>query len=149
MNGDDIEERLQEHARSLYEEREQEVGPENMRILERLVMLRTIDRQWVEHLTIMDNMRQGIGLKAVGGMDPLVMYKHEGQEMFQNLLAGIEHGVVHTIYKVGIAKEKAPPPSPMAEAAKRKEKVAVGSKVGRNDPCPCGSGKKYKKCCGQ
>ncbi len=77
------------------------------------------------------------------------MYKQEGQTTFQSLLAGIEHDVVHTIYKVGIAKEKAPAPSPMAEAAKRKEAVAVGHKVGRNDPCPCGSGKKYKKCCGR
>ena len=152
MSRGEIEERLKEHALSLYEEREQEVGPENMRILERLVMLRTIDRQWVEHLTVMDNMRQGIGLKAVGGRDPLIMYKQEGQEMFQNLLAGIEHGVVHTIYRVGISKEKAPPPSPMAEAVKRKEPAVVGTagnKLGRNDPCPCGSGKKYKKCCGQ
>jgi preprotein translocase subunit SecA len=145
----EVEERLQEHAISLYEEREQEISPENMRVLERLVMLRTIDRQWVEHLTVMDNMRQGIGLKAVGGRDPLIMYKQEGQEMFQNLLAGIENGVVHTIYKVGISKEKVPAPSPMAEAAKRKEAATVGNKVGRNDPCPCGSGKKYKKCCGQ
>ena len=152
MSRGDIEERLPEHARSLYEEREREIGPDNMRVLERLVMLRTIDRQWVEHLTIMENMRQGVGLHAVGGRDPLVMYKQEGQATFQSLLAGIEHGLVHTIYKVGIAKEKAPAPSPMAEAAKRKEPVAVGkagNKVGRNDPCPCGSGKKYKKCCGK
>jgi len=100
----------------------------------------------------MENMRQGVGLHAVGGRDPLIMYKQEGQATFQSLLAGIEHGLVHTIYKVGIAKEKAPAQSPMAEAAKRKEAVAVGkagSKVGRNDPCPCGSGKKYKKCCGR
>jgi preprotein translocase subunit SecA len=149
MSRGEVEERLQEHALSLYEAREQEISPENMRVLERLVMLRTVDRQWVEHLTVMDNMRQGIGLKAVGGRDPLIIYKHEGQEMFQNLLAGIEHGVVHTIYRVGISKEKAPAPSPMAEAAKRKEAATVGNKVGRNDPCPCGSGKKYKKCCGQ
>jgi preprotein translocase subunit SecA len=145
----DIEERLQEHARSLYEERERELGSENMRILERLVMLRTIDRLWMEHLTAMENMRQGIGLHAVGGRDPLIMYKQEGQATFQSLLAGIEHGVVHTIYRVGISKEKAPTPSPMAEAAKRKEAAPVGNKVGRNDPCPCGSGKKYKKCCGK
>ncbi len=69
--------------------------------------------------------------------------------MFQSLLSGIARDVVHTIYKVGIAKEGAPVPSPMAEAAKRREKAAVVAKVGRNDPCPCGSGKKYKKCCGR
>ena len=149
MSRGDIEERLLEHASSLYEERERELSPDNMRMLERLVMLRTIDRLWVQHLTAMENMRQGVGLHAVGGRDPLIMYKQEGQATFQSLLTGIEHDVVHTIYKVGIAKEKAPAPSPMAEAAKRKEAVAVGQKVGRNDPCPCGSGKKYKKCCGR
>ena len=94
-------------------------------------------------------MRQGIGLHAAGGRDPLIMYKQEGQSMFQSLLAGIEHDVVHTIYKVQIKTEKAPAASPMAQAARRKEAVAAGNKVGRNDPCPCGSGKKYKKCCGR
>ena len=148
MSRSDIEERLLEHVESLYEERERELGPDNMRVLERLVMLRTIDRLWVDHLTAMENMRQGIGLRAVGGRDPLVIYKQEGHTMFQSLLAGITHDVAHTIFRVTIAKEGAPAPSPMAQAAKRKEAVAVGQKVGRNDPCPCGSGKKYKKCCG-
>jgi len=149
MKREDITEQLLKHSISLYEEREREFGPDKMRILERLVMLRTIDRLWVEHLTAMDNMRQGIGLHAAGGRDPLMMYKQEGQSMFQSLLAGMEHDVVHTIYRVQIKTEKAPAASPMAEAARRKETVAVGNKVGRNDPCPCGSGKKYKKCCGQ
>jgi preprotein translocase subunit SecA len=149
MKRDDIKEQLLNHSISLYEEREREFGPDKMRILERLVMLRTIDRLWVEHLTAMENMRQGIGLHAAGGRDPLMMYKQEGQSMFQSLLAGMEHDVVHTIYRVQIKTEKAPAASPMAEAARRKEAVAAGNKVGRNDPCPCGSGKKYKKCCGQ
>jgi preprotein translocase subunit SecA len=149
MKREDIKEQLLKHSISLYEEREREFGPDKMRILERLVMLRTIDRLWVEHLTTMENMRQGIGLHAAGGRDPLIMYKQEGQAMFQSLLAGIEHDLVHTIYKVQIKTEKAPAASPMAEAARRKEAVAVGNKVGRNDPCPCGSGKKYKKCCGR
>jgi preprotein translocase subunit SecA len=150
MSRDEIEQRLLEHALSLYEEKERELGSENMRVLERLVMLRTIDRLWVDHLTAMEGMRQGIGLRAVGGRDPLVIYKQEGHAMFQSLLAGIAHDVVHTIYKVGIVKEKAAAPSPMAEAARRKEPAMVGKKkVGRNDPCPCGSGKKYKHCCGR
>ncbi len=149
MGRDEIEERLLEHADSLYEQKEGELGAENMRVLERLVMLRTIDRLWVDHLTAVDNMRQGIGLHAVGHRDPLVMYKQEGHAMFQSLLSGIEHDVVHTIYKVTIAKEGVPAPSPMAEAARRSEAVPAGKKVGRNDPCPCGSGKKYKKCCGR
>jgi preprotein translocase subunit SecA len=148
MGRDEIEERLLGHANSLYEQKEHELGAENMRILERLVMLRTIDHLWVDHLTAVENMRQSIGLHAVGQRDPLVMYKQEGHAMFQSLLSGIEHDVVHTIYKVTIAKEGAPV-SPMAEAARRSEAVAAGKKVGRNDPCPCGSGKKYKKCCGR
>ena len=148
MGRGEIEERLLGHANSLYEQKEHELGAENMRILERLVMLRTIDRLWVDHLTAVENMRQSIGLHAVGQRDPLVMYKQEGHAMFQSLLSGIEHDVVHTIYKVTIAKQGAPV-SPMAEAARRSEAVPAGKKVGRNDPCPCGSGKKYKKCCGR
>jgi len=149
MRRDEIEEKLVEHASSLYEQKEGELGDENMRILERLVVLRTMDRLWVDHLTAMENMRQGIGLHAVGHRDPLVMYKQEGHAMFQSLLSGIEHDVVHTIYKVSIAKEGAAATSPMAAAAGRREAMPAGKKVGRNDPCPCGSGKKYKKCCGR
>jgi len=149
MGRGEIEEKLVEHASSLYEQKEGELGDENMRILERLVVLRTMDRLWVDHLTAMENMRQGIGLHAVGHRDPLVMYKQEGHAMFQSLLSGIEHDVVHTIYKVSIAKEGAAATSPMAAAAGRREAMPAGKKVGRNDPCPCGSGKKYKKCCGR
>ena len=150
MSRSEIEEKLLEGANSLYEEREREFGEEHMRVLERLVMIRTIDRLWMDHLTAMDEMRRGIGLEASGQRDPLVIYKRRGHEVFDSLLAGIAHDVAHTIFRVGIAKEKAPGPSPMAEAAKRKEAVAVGKKkVGRNDPCPCGSGKKYKHCCGR
>jgi preprotein translocase subunit SecA len=145
----EVEQRLQEHAGRLYEQREQEYSPDAMRMLERMVMLRTIDRLWVEHLTAMETTRQGIGLYAVGGRDPLMMYKQEGQATFQSLLAGIAHDVVHLIYRVGIKKEdQAPAKSPMAEAARRSETAAT-KKIGRNDPCPCGSGKKYKKCCGK
>jgi len=122
-----------------------------MRVVERLVMLRTIDSLWVEHLTAMENMRQGIGLVAVGQRDPLVAYKTEGHSQFQNLLAAIQHGVVHTIYHVGLAKREAPQKAPapaQAQVSLKKQKVG-GKKIGRNDPCPCGSGKKYKHCCGR
>jgi len=102
-------------------------------------------------------MREGIGLQAVGQRDPLVAYKTEGHNQFQNLLSAIQHDVVHTIYHVRITKQEAPQaaPSPMAKAAgdrgnisKQRQKVG-GKKIGRNDPCPCGSGKKYKHCCGK
>ena len=141
MSRGEIEEKLLDHANSLYEEREQEIEPENMRILERLVMLRAIDSRWVEHLTALEDMRQGIGLQAYAQRDPLIAYKKEAHDMFQQLQAGIQHDIVHTIYRVGIVKE-----TPLE---RRKEAVGVGKKVGRNDPCPCGSGKKYKKCCGK
>ena len=135
-----ITEKLTDYAIELYSQREQELGPDNMRIAERLVMLRVIDRLWMEHLTAMEHLRQGIGLRAVGQEQPLVVYKREGHAYFEALLASIQHDVAHTIYRVGIAKE-AP--------QKKKEAVPVGKKVGRNDPCPCGSGKKYKHCCGK
>jgi preprotein translocase subunit SecA len=140
MSRSEVEHKLLEHAESLYGQKEQEMGPENMRILERLVMLRAIDRRWVEHLTAMENMRQGIGLQAIGHRDPLVAYKREGHEMFQRLMAGVSHDIVHTIYHVGLVREQKRP---------EREKVPVPSRLGRNDPCPCGSGKKYKKCCGR
>ncbi|MDY6907587.1 MAG: preprotein translocase subunit SecA, partial [Chloroflexota bacterium] len=100
MSREQVEEGLHAHAASLYEEREQELGPDNMRIAERVVMLRTIDRLWIDHLTAMEAMRHGIGLRAVGQRDPLMMYKQEGHAMFQSLLASIEHDVAHTIFKV-------------------------------------------------
>jgi preprotein translocase subunit SecA len=150
-------ERLTELAEAFYEQREQELGADSMRALERLVMLRTIDSLWVEHLTAMEDVRQGIGLMAVGQRDPLVAYKRQGHNLFQNLLDSIQHDVVHTIYHVGIVRKEAPPaPSPMVRVAagatggiKKPAAKVAGHKVGRNDSCPCGSGKKYKKCCGK
>ncbi len=139
LSAKQIAEKLTNYATELYNQREQELGPDNMRIAERLVMLRAIDLLWKEHLTDMDHLRQGIGLRAVGQEQPLMVYKREGHASFEALLAGIQHDVAHTIYRVGIAKE----------APKKKEAVMVGKKVGRNDPCPCGSGKKYKHCCGK
>jgi preprotein translocase subunit SecA len=150
MSRGEIQDKLIEHADSLYREREQELGADNMRVLERLVMLRAIDNLWVEHLTVVDQMRQGIGLQAVGQRDPLVAYKREGHTLFQSLMANIQHDVAHTIYRVGIAKEGASlPTAPAPVAGGRSEPAKVGKKVGRNDPCPCGSGKKYKHCCGR
>jgi len=150
----EIEDRLIEQAEAVYDGREKELGSDNMRILERLVMLRTIDNLWIEHLTAMENMRQDVGLYAMGRQrDPLVIYKSEGYKQFESLLSTIQHDVVHTIYHVGIVKKEAPAAAAPAVASKSgggKQRLKVGShKVGRNDPCPCGSGKKYKKCCGR
>jgi preprotein translocase subunit SecA len=140
LSAQQITEKLTDYAIELYNQREQELGPANMRIAERLVMLRVIDRLWMEHLTAMEHLREGIGLRAVGQEQPLVVYKREGHAFFEALLASIQHDVAHSIYHVGIAKE-AP--------QKKKEAVMAGKRVGRNDLCPCGSGKKYKHCCGK
>ena len=139
LSAKQIAEKLSDYAIELYNQREQEIGPDNMRMAERLVMLRVIDALWMEHLTAMEHMRLGVGLRAVGQQDPLIVYKKEGHALFDALLASIQHDVARRIYHVGVAKE----------APRKKEAVMVGSKVGRNDPCPCGSGKKYKHCCGK
>jgi preprotein translocase subunit SecA len=140
MGRKEIEQKLLEHADSLYEEREKELTAQNMRVVERLVMLRAIDSRWIEHLTAMENMRQGIGLQSLAQRDPLVAYKKLGHETFQDLMGGVRHDIVHTIYRVNLVKQEKP---------KEREKAPVAGHTGRNDPCPCGSGKKYKKCCGK
>ncbi len=140
MSRGEVEHRLLELADKLYAEKEEELEPETMRLWERRAMLRAIDRRWVMHLTEMENMRQGIGLQAYAQRDPLVAYKREGHEMFQRTLAGIRHDIVHSIYHV-VRRTEQPRPE--------RERVTVPQDVGRNDPCPCGSGKKYKKCCGR
>jgi len=155
----EIQARLMQQAEALYEKRETELGTEGMRALERILMLRVIDTYWVEHLTNMDNMRQGVGLHAVAQRDPLAVYKNEGHELFDGMMEGVRHDLVHNIFNLNVTK--GPPPkqtaSPMAKVAnasrggdigKQAEKID-GKKIGRNDPCPCGSGKKYKHCCGK
>ena len=120
-------------------------------------MLRVIDSHWVQHLTSMENLRQGIGLQAFGQRDPLVMYKREGHEMFQGLLERIQHDIVHTVYHVGLAKQSGSRTPPMSVygnsvmsgvVGRQRPATPAGRKVGRNDLCPCGSGKKYKRCHG-
>jgi preprotein translocase subunit SecA len=162
MGRDEIAEAVTKAAEDAYEGQEQTVGDENMRHLERMVMLRAIDLHWVQHLTAMENLRQGIGLQAVGQRDPLVMYKTEGHRMFQTLLERIENDVVRTVFHVQLsavpggasraATRRATEKSPMAKVVGRRGQAnnvdPKFQKVGRNDPCPCGSGKKFKRCCG-
>jgi len=144
MSSKEITEKLVEYAEQLYEQREKEIGADNMRLMERLVMLRAIDSLWKDHLTEMDHLRQQASLFAARQVEPIVVYKKEGHALFESLTAGIEHDVVHTIYKVSLAKKEAP-----AQRQPQKAAVPAGRKVGRNQPCPCGSGKKYKHCCGR
>jgi preprotein translocase subunit SecA len=168
---------LRTFAEEAYDKREQELGADTMRSVERLLMLRTIDSLWVEHLTAMDEMRQGIGLRAYGQTDPLVAYKKEAHDMWGQLLANIQRQVTHSIYHVQLTPQRpAPARQPVVQERRGAEApagngapvAAAGAianaegmpqapqpvlagrarKVGRNEPCPCGSGKKYKKCHG-
>ncbi len=152
----EIEEELIAASEALYEEKEKEIGPERMRTLERLVMLQVIDRLWVEHLTAMEHNRLQAGWQTMRQTRSVDAYKSSGYEQFQTLLETIRHDISRTVFHVKLG-ERAParPQSPMAKAnlgSKGNEKSArpAGSKkIGRNDPCPCGSGKKYKHCCGR
>ncbi|OGO33254.1 MAG: preprotein translocase subunit SecA, partial [Chloroflexi bacterium RBG_16_56_11] len=155
----EVEAKLGEAAGLLYEQREKEMGPEKMRVLERLVMLQIMDRLWVEHLTAMEHMRLEAGWQTLRQTRSVDAYKSAGYRQFQTLLDTIRNDVAHTIYHVAlVTKEEKKPESPMARAglgSKGDSKprpaaaTAAGKKVGRNDPCPCGSGKKYKYCCGK
>jgi preprotein translocase subunit SecA len=147
----EIEQQLLELAEKLYDFKEHHLGAERMRQLERLAMLRVVDSLWVNHLTALDELREGIGLRAYGQRDPLVEYKREAHEMFATLTEAIKHDIVHSIYYVNLTAQpvrramRAIRPGESAEGAHTPHKAI--KKVGRNDPCPCGSGKKYKNCC--
>jgi preprotein translocase subunit SecA len=151
-----IEDQLIKAANALYEAREQEIGPDNIRVLERMVMLRIIDNLWIEHLTMMEHMRLEAGWQTLRQVRAVDAYKNEGFKQFQVLLNTIQHDVAHIIYNAKLRREvPKEAPSPMARAASgagdttKAPPAVAGKKLGRNDPCPCGSGKKYKKCCGK
>jgi preprotein translocase subunit SecA len=136
-----------------YKDKEKRTTPELMRVLERALYLRTIDMLWIDHLDAMDHLRDGIGLRGYGQKDPLVEYKNESYRMFKILLGAIENELTSLVYKVEITANAAPPveQTAIAKEAAHRNTATKDSKhtVGRNDPCPCGSGKKYKKCCGK
>jgi preprotein translocase subunit SecA len=147
-----LEAALLEVAEDAYDSKEEQLGAEDMRRVERLVLLRIIDSLWIQHLTAIDDLREGIGLRAYGQRDPLVEYKVEAANMFDGLLGTIQHDVTHTIYHVTVVRDQPPPPKQMMtnrDDEDARQPVRAGRKVGRNDPCPCGSGKKFKKCCGR
>ena len=131
---------LTKRARELYEEKEKKISPDILRQIERLVSLQAIDSLWMEHLDTMDHLRQSVRLRGYAQKDPLVEYRQDGLRLFQQMLREIDKTIVYTIYKVEIKpREQEPSPQAMGRDGER-------SKTGRNDPCPCGSGKKYKKC---
>ena len=157
---------LHQAAMTAYRAKEEEIGPE-FRQIEKFVMLRTIDQKWIDYLTTMEHFKEGIGLRAYGQRDPLIEYKNEAFHMYQELLDSIQADIVANMFRVQVVAQ-APPPVPAPALAGRRvvrngpsqpdgdgraavgvaEPIAAG-KVGRNDPCPCGSGLKYKKCHGK
>ncbi|EGD52771.1 preprotein translocase, SecA subunit [Thermoanaerobacter ethanolicus JW 200] len=146
---------IYEEAARQYEKKEAEIGPEQMREIERIVLLRVVDTKWMDHIDEMDQLRQGIGLRAYGQVDPLIEYKKIAFDMFEDLIQSIQEDTVKFLYHIQINKDNmiqreqvAKPISTNVDAEEKKQPVVKGKKVGRNDPCPCGSGKKYKKCCG-
>ena len=157
---------LHNAAIEAYGAKEAQVGPEVMRQAERFVILRTIDTKWIDYLTQMEQFREGIGLQAYGQRDPLIEYKREAYTMFEELKESIKADIVANMFRVQVLPEEppAPPPSrldrrarlsgPAEPAGDGRSAVAVADavaagKVGRNDPCPCGSGLKYKRCHGR
>ena len=178
---DEILEYIAGIVKSMYEEKEKKVAPGIMRHIEKMIMLQIIDAKWKDHLYAMDNLREGIGLRAYGQRDPLVEYQHEGYNMFTSMIDSIKDETLEFLFKIEAVREEAVPRGvfqslpqefvhkeamPLAggplkpnqqdfqEGLPEKDAgvnqyTRQGSKVGRNDPCPCGSGKKYKKCCGR
>ena len=140
----------------LYEAKETEFPePEQFRELERVVLLKVIDRKWMDHIDDMDQLRQGIGLQAYGQRDPLVEYKMAGFDMFDDMIANIQEDTVRLLYHVKIEQKVEREQVAKVtgtnkdETATNTPKKRTAAKVYPNDPCPCGSGKKYKQCCGK
>jgi len=153
MEKEEIRELFKEQALASYQAKEDELGSETMRELERMVILKVVDSKWMDNLDGMDQLRQGIGLRAYGQQDPLIAYKKEGYDMFNNMIGSIQEDVVRYVYQVKVVEQPSAEYKNVSENKYEEDKprqpVRKESKVGRNDPCPCGSGKKYKKCCGK
>ncbi len=151
MEKEEIREMFHMRAEELYEAREQSLGSELMRELERMVILKVVDEKWMDHLDAMDQLRQGIGLRAYGQKDPLIEYKFEGYEMFNEMIRSIKEDVTRYIFRVNVVQEQERPKNIVENKyaeEETKKPIRKERQVGRNDLCPCGSGKKYKKCCG-
>ncbi|HOL18362.1 MAG TPA: SEC-C metal-binding domain-containing protein, partial [Bacillota bacterium] len=170
LGRDEVRQILLQEAMSHYDQREQELGSETMRELERVILLRTVDRHWMFFIDEMHELRQNINLRAYGQQDPLVAYKRESYDMFEGMINTIQDEVVRAIYQVRVVarpqRQAVAGPAvgvrprvaslgsgsgaaPASQSPSPKSQPVTAEKIGRNDPCPCGSGKKYKKCCGQ
>ena len=159
MTEDKLIEQLKDRAYDLYMKKEEEIGSERMREVERMILLQTVDRLWMEHIDIMDQMRQGIGLQAFANRNPLDEYRIAAYDMFEDLNHSIREKTLRGIYTIHIVENQEVERKEVAQnistnrgqdtSAVKKPVKRVEKKVGRNDPCPCGSGLKYKNCCGR
>jgi len=159
-------EKLLHFARQAYAGQEERIGLEGMRYLERVIFLQMVDTYWKEHLLNMDHLKEGIGLRGYGQKNPLNEYKREGFEMFANMIASMKQKTLTTLFRIQISSEEDVDHEAMEKRKRQQAEMRLsrggqepakhqqplkreGEKIGRNDPCPCGSGKKYKKCCGR
>ncbi|HDL08633.1 MAG TPA: preprotein translocase subunit SecA, partial [Desulfobacteraceae bacterium] len=151
---------IYDSATRIYDEKEKAVGKENLRHIERMIMLQVVDNLWKDHLLSMDHLKEGIGLRGYAQQDPLLVYKKEGYEMFSSMISRIKEETIGRLFWIQLVEpeklvELREPEehkitlSHGADTQKQEPIKRAGKKIGRNDPCPCGSGKKYKKCCGQ
>lgn len=162
MDSTEVREELKAKAHARYAEKEEEIGPEIFHDFERNILLRNVDTNWMDHLDAMDQMRQGIGLRAYGQHKPIDEYRNESYDMFNEMTYNIQYNTIRMLFAVTIKRQE----EVQQEEEQQKERVDILNarhgdeepvkkmpvsvqKVGRNDPCPCGSGKKYKHCCGK
>ena len=147
--------RLQEESVELYEQKEKEFEGFDLREIERIILLKVIDRKWMDHIDDMDQLREGIGMQAYGQRDPVVEYRLVGFDMFNDMIKAIEEETTGALFHVKIEQKIEREEAPKITGTNKDidgpktPYVRKGAKVGRNDPCPCGSGKKYKNCCGR
>ncbi|MCK5506998.1 MAG: SEC-C domain-containing protein, partial [Desulfobacterales bacterium] len=152
---------IYDSALKVYDEKEALIGAEDCRHLERMIMLQTVDNLWKDHLLSMDHLKEGIGLRGYAQQNPLIVYKKEGFDMFRSMISRIKEEILGILFRIQIAepdkindliqpaKQDLVYSSGDDASQKKKPVKRTTQKIGRNAPCPCGSGKKYKKCCGQ
>ncbi len=158
LEREDIVALLTDRAMKIYDAKEQKYGDTVMREIERVVLLQTVDRYWMDHIDNMDELRRGIHLRAFGQHDPVVVYRNEGFEMFEQMVSAIREDTARAMLTVELRSQQQPQRKQVAKETgtsgdgtdkKQPVRKKASEKVGRNDPCPCGSGKKYKQCCGR
>ena len=160
LTQDGLAESISDSCLKVYDEKEAAIGAEDFRNLERIIMLQTVDNLWKDHLLSMDHLKEGIGLRGYAQQDPLIVYKKEGFELFQDMISRIKEETLGILFRIQVSEPKKIADlqrtreqrmifSSGDEPEKKKPAKRAQKKIGRNAPCPCGSGKKYKKCCGR